>query len=161
MAYSDDHPINWGILPGASLEAKLIPCPDSEKPVIVICGNRPGLVSLGIFLLQVSECGGDHESLSITGLPFVRLDSSLSLTVVSEFGDASRVVRMDRAEQFQWLTNDEDLKVVALGVIRVAFAPDGYLPNHCDAVDSSEETEAVLVIGRIENEDNTQQGNQR
>jgi len=112
MVTGNDYPPNWVILPGSSLTAELVMRDWTKKPIIEICGNRQGLVSLGNLLLWVSLHSADTESLSITGLPFVHVKSALSLTVVQPMHGSDsygKLVRVDKHMQFQWLVKDDVL----------------------------------------------------
>ena len=136
MMKGNDYPPNWVVLPGSLLTAELAKREWTKKPVIEICGNRQGFVSLGNLLLWVS-LQSDTESLSITGLPFVHSKSALSLTVVQPmYGSDShgRLIRVDKDQQFQWLIKGEVLERQAINLIdlglTVWFYPEG---NHSHA----------------------------
>lgn len=136
MVKGKDYPPNWVVLPGSSLTAESAMREWTKKPVIEICGNREGFVSLGNLLLWVSS-QSDTESLSITGLPFVHTKSALSLTVVQPMHGSDshgKLVRVDKDQQFQWLIKDEILERQAINLIDLGlsswFYPDG---NHSHA----------------------------
>lgn len=131
MVTGNDYPPNWVILPGSSLTAELVKHNWTEKPIIEICGNRQGFVSLGTILLWLS-LQSDTESFSITGLPFIHVKSALSLTVVQPMhvnGSHGKLVRVDKDQQFQWLIKDESLQRQAVNIMHLGlsawFYPDG------------------------------------
>jgi len=133
MVTGTDYPPNWVILPGSSLTAELVMRDWTKKPVIEICGNRQGFVSLGNLLLWLS-LQSETESISITGLPFVRVKSTLSLTVVQPMHGSDsygKLVRVDKDQQFQWLVKDNVLERQAINIIDLGlstwFYPNG---NH-------------------------------
>ena len=136
MVKGTDYPPNWVVLPDSSLTAELSMREWTEKPVIEICGNREGFVSLGNLLLWIS-LQSDTESLSITSLPFVHVKSPLSLTVVQPMHGSDshgKLVCVDNDQQFQWLIKDEILERQAISLIDLGlsiwFYPDG---NHSHA----------------------------
>lgn len=132
MATEQENPLNWVILPGSSLTAEL-EVEGWPKPTIVIAGNREGLFSLGNLLLWISTSSVEHESLSITGLPFVHAQSTLCLIVVQtmESNDqCGKLIRTDKDKQFQWLITDEQLEREAIGVLDIAYTSDFYCGNH-------------------------------
>ena len=111
MVTANDYPPSWAVLTGASLTAEFGTLEIGGKPVVEIRGNRQGFVSLGTVLLWFSIC--QTETLSITGLPFVRVKSSLSLTVVKQPDDShpqERLIRVDKDRQFEWLLTDDVLQ---------------------------------------------------
>ena len=125
-------PPNWVILPGASLAAEL-EVDGWRKPTITIEGNREGLFSLGNLLLWISLSSVEHESLSITGLPFVHAKSSLCLIVVQPMegsDEYGKLVRTDKDKQFQWLIKNELLEKEAVGILDVAYTSDFYCGEH-------------------------------
>ena len=132
MVTGNDYPPNWVILAGSSLTAELVMRDWTNKPIIEICGNRRGLVSLGNLLLWVSLQSADTESFSITGLPFIHVKSALSLTVVQPMHGSDsfeKLVRVDKNQQFQWFMKDDLLQREAVNVIDIGlsawFYPDG------------------------------------
>lgn len=133
MMKGNDYPPKWVVLPDSSLTAELAMREWTKKPVIEICGNRQGFVSLGDLLLWVS-LQSDTESLSITGLPFVHAKSALSLTVVQPMHGSDshgKLIRVDKDQQFQWVIKDEVLERQAISLIDLGlsswFYPEG---NH-------------------------------
>lgn len=147
-----DYPPDWAVLPGASVTAELATRAWSKKPLIEIRGNREGLVSLGSLLIWISGASADTESLSITALPFVEAKSSLSLTAVQSLDDdetSGRIVRMDKAQQFQWLVHDELLRREATDIMDVAFCPDGYCCGHTHG-DLQQDSDVDLYIERTD-----------
>ncbi len=133
MVTGDEYPPTWAVLPGSSITAELTTCDWTSKPIIEVCGNRQGFVSLGNMLLWIA-LQSDTESLSITGLPFVKARSALSLTVVQTMEDSAShgtLVRIDKDQEFHWLLNDKTLQMEAIDVIDLGlsawFYPDG---NH-------------------------------
>jgi hypothetical protein len=128
-----DYPPDWAVLPGAAVTAELTTPDWSKKPTIELLGNREGLLSLGSLLVWVSESAADLESFSITGLSFVRPRSSLSLTVVQSLDSDEphgRLIRTDKAHQFEWLVHENLLELEAICIMRVGFCPDGYCCGH-------------------------------
>jgi len=133
MTRGRDYPPDWAVLPGARVSAELTTPDWSKKPVIEILGNREGLLSLGSLLVWVSESAADMESFSITGLPFVRARSALSLTVVQSLEPDEphgQLVRTDKAQQFEWLVHEEILEREAICMMRIGFCPDGFCGDH-------------------------------
>jgi hypothetical protein len=133
MTTGHEYPPNWAVLPGATVTAKLTTPDWSKKPVIEILGNREGLLSLGSLLVWVSQSAADLESFSITGLPFVQAKSALSLVVVQSLDTDEphgRLIRTDKAQQFEWLVHEDILEHEAIGIMRVGFCPDGYCGGH-------------------------------
>ena len=131
MVTGNEYPPNWVVLPGSSLTAELAIRQWTQKPVIEICGNRQGFVSLGNLLLWVTD-ESDIESFSITALPFVHVKSTLSLSVIqSRHGSDSygNLVRVDKDQQFEWLMKDDLLRREAVIIIELGlsawFDPDG------------------------------------
>ena len=130
MVTGKDYPPSWAVLPGASLTAEFVRREWTRKPIIEICGNRQGFVSLGTILLWVSL--HDTESFSITGLPFVHVKSALSLTVVKPMHGSDshgQLVRVDKDQQFEWLLTDDLLQKEAVYIMNTGlsawFDPDG------------------------------------
>jgi len=120
-------------MPGASLRAELATWEGTHKPVVEIRGNRQGIFSLGVLLLWLSHGSPYTDSLSITGLPFVRFKSTLSLTVVLTMEGSDKygkLIRTDKDKQFQWLIKDELLERQAIALLDIAFTPDGYCGDH-------------------------------
>ena len=133
MVTGKDYPPNWVVMPDSSLTAELVNRQWAKKPVIEIIGNRQGIFSLGNLLLWISFHSPDTESLSITGLPFVHAKSALSLTVVQsdDYSDKySKLVRMDKDQQFEWLIKDDILQRQGLCLIDIAFTPHGFCGDH-------------------------------
>lgn len=133
MVTGNEYPPNWVVLPGSLLTAELTTGNWTQKPVIEICGNRQGFVSLGILLLWVS-LQSDTESFSITSLPFIHVKSALSLTVIQRMQGSDshcELVRVDKNMQFEWLMRDDLLQREAVNIIDLGlsawFYPDG---NH-------------------------------
>ena len=147
-----DYPPDWAVLPGASVTAELATRDWSKKPLIEIRGNREGLLSLGSLLIWISGASADTESLSITALPFVEAKSSLSLTVVQSLDEnetSGRIVRVDKAQQFQWLVHDDLLRHQATDIMGVAFCPDGYCCGHTHG-DLQQDSDVDLYIERTD-----------
>ena len=147
-----DYPPDWAVLPGASVTAELATRDWSQKPLIEMRGNREGLLSLGSLLIWISGASADTESLSITALPFVEAKSSLSLTVVQSLDEdeaSGRIVRMDKAQQFQWLVHDELLRRQATDIMGVAFCPNGYCCDHTHG-HLQQDSDADLYIERTD-----------
>ena len=141
-------PLDWMILPGAALEAELLPAGTGTR-IVQISGNRCGLLSLGNLLVRASSSPADHECLSLTGLSFVRVHSDLALSVVQALDEeeVSRLRRSDKGAQFEWLVSDVQLERIALGVMNVAFTPDGYLPEYYEP-EIARESDAIVLFGR-------------
>jgi len=151
MTTERDYPPNWVILPGASLTAEL----DIErwpKPTIVIRGNREGIFSLGNLLLWISTAPVEHESLSITGLPFVHAKSTLCLIVVQTMDSdeqCGHLVRTDKDKQFQWFITDGQLQAEAVGILDIAYASELDCVNHLHGyVTRDSEYELIFIRER-------------
>jgi hypothetical protein len=140
---------HWLAFPGAVARIRREPGRNEGKEIIVISGNNAGLVSLGNVLLAISQSAADTESLSITGLPFVRVQGALSLMVVqADMGEEpGKIVRTDKHDQYQWLLSDERLEREAMGILKVAYTEDGYTPDHHHAYLSGQ-SEAELLVER-------------
>lgn len=149
MQIPTDEPLGWAVLSGATLDGELLPSSQSEPPAIQLWGNRQGLLSLSIFLIWASSDPAEHECLSLTGLPFVRVHDKLSLTVRQSLssGEPSRMQRTDQVAQFEWLVSTEDLESAALGIAKVAFTPDAYLPEYYNPT-IAPDSDAILLVGR-------------
>jgi hypothetical protein len=152
MVRGRDYPPDWAVLPHALVAVELDTRDWSKKPLIMIRGNREGLLSLGSLLVWISGASADTESLSVTALPFIEATSSLSLTVVQSLHDdetSGRIIRMDKAQQFQWLVHDELLRREATGIMDVAFCPDGYCCGHTHG-DLDQDSDVDLYIERTD-----------
>ena len=149
VAFSNDDPRVWAILPEAALEARLLPASIGEPPTIQISGNRSGLLSLANLLAWASSDPAEHECVSITALPFIRVESKLSLAVLQSLGEGnvSVVRRTDLGAQFEWHVYHDELEQVALGLMNVAFTPDRHHPEYYKP-ELVPESEVALVIGR-------------
>ena len=150
MVTDHDHPLNWAVMPGASLTAELASRKWIDKPIIEICGNRQGIFSLGILLLWLSDLPPYTDSLSITGLPFVHTRSSLSLSVILTMNDNDKhgkLVRTDKDKQFQWLITDELLEREAIALLRITFTPHGYCGEHLHG-NVGQDSEYELLFAR-------------
>ena len=144
MVTGTDYPPNWVILPGSSLTAELVMRDWTKKPIIEICGNLKGLVSLGNLLLWVSLHSADTESLSITDLPFIHVKSALSLTVVQPMHGSDsygKLVRVDKDQQFQWLVKDDVLERAAISILDTGYTPEEYGPHAHGYIDPDSEYE--------------------
>jgi hypothetical protein len=146
---TDFRSYHWLILAGANLQIGKERDSREGHETITISGNNAGLASLGNILLAISQFPGDTESLSVTGLSFVRVDGALSLTVVQQMKkeETGKIVRTDKHDQYQWLLSDDLLEREAMGILRVAFTEDGYTPDHYHAF-LSEASEVGLLIER-------------
>ena len=152
MVRGHDYPPNWAVLPGASVTAELTTPDWSKKPVIELLGNRQGLLSLGSLLVWVSESAADLESFSITGLSFVQAKSALSLMVVQSLDTNEphgRLIRADKAQQFEWLVREDILEREAICIMHVGFCPDGYCCDHAHG-DLGPNPDVELFIARTD-----------
>lgn len=149
MKADGDRPYHWLTFPGAELKLSLQPPSKERRASIVIAGNRHGILSLGNLLLVLSRFSSDTESVSITALPYARVDDALALTVVQSLDDRDlgRLERMDHGSQFRWLLSAEQLEREALNILAVAYTEDGYTPDHVHA-SLDDESDADLLIGR-------------
>jgi hypothetical protein len=151
MVTEKDYPPNWVILPGSSLTAEL-EVDGWPKPTIVVRGNREGLFSLGNLLLWISHAPVEHESLSITGLPFVHAKSTLCLMVVQVMRGSDEdggLVRTDKDKQFQWLINDEQLRIEAASILSMSYRSDFYCDDHVHGyVAPDSEYDLILIRKR-------------
>ena len=147
MATPPDDPVRWAVLPGSILVGRLIAAAPGQSPWLEFSGNRPGLLSLGIFLLWMHNDSA-NAGLTITGLPFVAVEGALSLRVVDESGENQESVRRtDKDRQFEWLVTEDRLQMGALSILDLAFAPDGYHPGYYDPSLTSG-SDAQLVFRR-------------
>ena len=66
--------------------------------------------------------------MSVSGLPFVRAEGALALSVIismeAEKSDYGRIVRVDKEKQFEWRVDDEQLTSLAINLHRIATSPD-------------------------------------
>jgi hypothetical protein len=153
MVTGSDYPPTWVVLPGSLLTAELATRQWTKKPVIEIIGNRQGLVSLGNILLW--KCFSQEESLSITALEFIKVKSTLSLTVVESMrGDDSsgRLIRVDKDQQFEWLIDDEHLEKQAVYVIDMGLSAWVYPRSDHFHGDVGPDSEYELFFARVEPE---------
>lgn len=153
MVTGTDYPPNWVVHPNASLTIELANRDWVQKPLIEICGNREGFLALGNILLWISGAPIENESLSITGLSFVQVRSALSFTIdqyCCNDKKQSRIVRVDKNVQYEWLIYDELLQREALGIISIAFTPDGCCGDHHHAtIDANSECELIFIRNDI------------
>ncbi len=148
MVTGKDYPPNWVVLPGSSITAELVKRQWIDKPIIEIIGNRQGLVSLGNLLLWISLNCPYTDSISITGLPFILVKSTLSLTVVlTMHGSDSygQLLCVDKDQQFEWLIKDELLERDAIATLDIGFTPDGYCNHFHGNVDPDSEYELFFA----------------
>ena len=148
MVTANDYPPNWIVHPNASLTIELVNRDWAKKPLIEICGNREGFLAIGNILLWLSFA--DVESFSITGLPFVHVNSALSFTIDLYCGykdkKQSKIVHVDKNLQYEWRIYDELLREEAIGVISIAFTPDGCCGDHSHVeVDDDSECEFIFI----------------
>ncbi|UCE49583.1 MAG: hypothetical protein JSW47_05450 [Phycisphaerales bacterium] len=147
MVTGTDYPPNWVILPNASLTINLVR-DWAPKPLIEICGNREGFLAIGNILLWISNAPIENESLSITGLSFVRARSALSFTIdqyCCNDKKQSKIIRVDKNVQYEWLIYDELLQQHALGIISIAFSPHGCADHYHVTVDDDSECEFIFI----------------
>jgi hypothetical protein len=149
MVTGNDYPASWIVLPNASLTIELVNRDWAKKPLIEICGNREGFLAIGNILLWLSRTPIENETLSITGLPFVHVPSALSFTIDQYCCNdkrQSRIVRVDKNLQYEWLIYDELLREEAIGVIDIAFTPDRCGGDHSHVyVDDDSECEFIFI----------------
>lgn len=149
MVFGTDYPPNWAVLPNASLTIDLVNREWTNRPLIEVCGNREGFLSIGNILLWISDAPIENESLSITGLPFVRVLSALSLVIdqycCNDKLKQSKIVRVDKDVQYEWRIYDELLQQNALGIISIAFIPDGCGDHYHVIVDDDSECECIFI----------------
>ncbi len=132
MVTGDEYRPTWAVLPGSSVTAELTTGNWTEKPVIEVCGNRQGFVSLGNMLLWIAG-QSDTEYLSVTGLPFVHARSALSLTVaqtMADSGSGATLVRTDKDKQFEWFMDDQTLREEAVYIINLGLSAWFYPAGH-------------------------------
>jgi hypothetical protein len=113
----------WLAFPGAHVGLHL--GSESDREAIFIVGNGQGLASLATHFLWVTS--SDNSSMSVSGLPFLKPSGSLALSIVIAMERTpfqGRLVRRDKAEQFEWQVYDTDLEAVAKQVHRIATHPD-------------------------------------
>lgn len=97
------------------------------RPELHVACNAEGLASLVGALLWLTSFS-DHGSMSVSGLPFVRVEGALALSVIismeAEKRDYGRIVRVDKEKQFEWRVDDEQLTSLAINLHRIATSPD-------------------------------------
>jgi hypothetical protein len=149
MVTGNDYPPNWIVLPNASLTVELVNRDWSKKPFIEICGNREGFFAIGNILLWLSGAPTQNESFSITGLPFVHVPTALSFIIDQYYHTdkkQSRIVRVDKNIQYEWLIYNELLEQHAVEIIGIAFTPDGCTGDHYHVnVDDDSECEFIFI----------------
>ena len=114
----------WLTYPGS--RAKLVLRADRPRSEIDVLCNAQGLGSLVGALLWVTSFS-DYGALSISALPFVRVEGALALSVADVMEKQAfqgQVVKLDKDRQFEWRIHRDDLKRVALILFRVATNPD-------------------------------------
>jgi hypothetical protein len=89
-------------------------------------GNPQGLASLVAAFLWLTSYS-DHSGMSVSALPFVRVDGPLALSIVMTLDQEARyghIVRVDKDREFEWRLDDDQLRAVAIGLHRVATSPE-------------------------------------
>ena len=155
MVTANDYPPNWIVHPKASLTIELANRDWAKKPLIEICGNREGFLAIGNILLWLSHSPTQNETFSITGLPFVHVLSAISFTIDQyrcNDKKQSKIIRVDKNLQYEWLIYDELLEQHAVAVTSIAFTPDGFSPDHYHVdVDDDSECEFIFIRNDIKN----------
>ena len=148
MVTSSDYPPLWAIHKDARLTIGLEPCGWSNKPVIEVIGNKEGFLSLGNLLLWLCDSPADNDVLSLTGLSFVTVKSSLSLCVVQPFASDAlpSLSLLDKAHQFEWRIGDDLLQTQGLVLLSMAFEPDHCSGSHAHGVVGSESEYELVFI---------------
>jgi len=110
---------------GASLDVELNH--GGEQPVLLIRGNRTGLLSLANILLWFVGNSWRREFLTLAELPFVKLTAALSVTIRLTLGNATGrdgvLAFLDPNEQMEWTITEDDLQRVALQLHGLVSAP--------------------------------------
>jgi hypothetical protein len=111
--------------PGAEVVARLEP--GTGRSVLLILGNRAGLLSLANVLLWLVANAWRREFLSLAELPFVRVALPLVVTVRMTMGDATgrdgKLGFLDRGEQLEWAIAESDLQRLAVVLHGLVSAP--------------------------------------
>jgi hypothetical protein len=98
-----------------------------DRPMLLILGNRAGLLSLANVLLWFVGNAWRREFLSLAELPFVSVEAPLSAILRLTLGDATRqngvLVFLDRGEQLEWAIAEADLQRVAIALHSLVSAP--------------------------------------
>ena len=114
----------------------------TKLPLVEITGNPRGMVSIANILLWLASPATDYDSLSISALPFLTVDSALGLTVLlipedeAENHCQGRLVRLDKAMQFEWQTTEQELIHVALLAHQIGCTPEKGYFDACFSSDS-------------------------
>src|SRR3989442_69441 len=114
----------WLTYPGS--RATLVLRTDQPRSEIDVLCNAQGLGSLVGALLWVTSFS-DYGSLSISALPFVRVEGALALSVVDVMEKQAfqgHVVRLDKDRQFEWRIHRDDLKEVGINLFLMATSPE-------------------------------------
>lgn len=125
--------VNWLILPDSRLHISLLERP-AKLPLVEITGNPRGMVSIANIFLWLASPATDFDSISITALPCVTVESSFGLTallVPENEVDAKRqgkLMRLDKAKQYEWRAAENQIIDVALGTHIIGCTPEkGYI----------------------------------
>lgn len=121
--------VNWLILPDSHLYISLHERP-SKLPRIEITGNPRGMVSIANIFLWLASPTTDFDSISITALPFISVDSALSLTAhllpedEVETKYHGKLVRLDKSVQYEWQASEQQIINVTLLVHQLGCTPE-------------------------------------
>jgi hypothetical protein len=111
--------------PKGAVDCRLAPTPNGQE--LQIFGNRPGLLSLANVFLWFLANAYRREFLALAELPFVRLESDLSvcmrLTLDETGGSGGTVCRLDHGTSLEWILSEDDLQRVALLLHRLVSKP--------------------------------------
>lgn len=94
--------------------------------MLLISGNRAGLLALANVLLWLVANAYRHELLSLAELPFVRIAGAkhLSIRLSADEGDGRDGLLSEDSDQIEWKIAEEDLKRVALIAHQIACVPE-------------------------------------
>ena len=147
---NDAQKIEWPIYPHSSLEIRTV-YGDSRGDRILVTGNPRGFASIANIMLWLQGLAEGHEVLSITALPFVKPVSAISFAIRLIYEDESEdsplgpIVRMDKAEQFEWHVTDSQLQCAAVNIHGIACQPGHEYMDCCFSSGSNLGLEFRLV----------------
>ena len=132
-------------LSGASVQLRFVSSLGT-KPELQIFGNRAGLFSIANLFLWLHANASRREFLTLGDLPFVDVESSLSVLIrmtAEETTGTNGTIRLkDTSQQLEWRIAEEDVQKLALLIHRLASVPE----HEYDRLQMHPESEASVHI---------------